>query len=160
MNNKYLRQYLRRVRSLLPCSGREKRAFLNQLRSDVSAYLEALPKAGYDAICERFGSPAVIAAAHLETIDTPMLLKKLRLRNRITAVVTASLILALIATSITYAWELRLLSDMKNGWIEERIVSYPAVVIDEESGAVIDEGSGEVVEKVIRYSVQNLEDIK
>lgn len=91
MSNKHLNKYCRSIRSWLPCSGKLKKQILEEIRSNVSAYLEEAPSADYNALVQRFGSPQQIAATYVDEISTAELLHSLRIRKRILTITAATL---------------------------------------------------------------------
>lgn len=89
--------YYRAVRSWLPCSRRQKKTIMNQLRSSIAGYQEEHPAVGFDQVREHFGEPKAIASAFVEDMDTGELLGALRVKRRIvTAVAGTALVLVLM----------------------------------------------------------------
>ena len=105
MSNKHLNKYCRSIRSWLPCSGKLKKQILEEIRSNVSAYLEEAPSADYNALVQRFGSPQQIAATYVDELSTNELLHDLRIRKRIVNIVftCAALILTIWVGIVTIA---------------------------------------------------------
>lgn len=101
-----LRRYYRDIRSYLPCSRKQKRRILDEIRERVNIYLEECPEADYDQIEARFGTPQTIAAAYVDDMNTSELLTALGIRRKfVTAVIVGVLALSLIwgiAVSIAY----------------------------------------------------------
>lgn len=95
INNRAARRYLRQVRSLLP-SGRVKRQLMEQISACVYSYLEQEPDADDAALQARFGAPEDIAAAHVESMGTSEILKKLKIHRRIMIAVIVGLLVALL----------------------------------------------------------------
>lgn len=85
-------KYIRRVLSLVPCSGKEKR----WLRERISEAVAPCDDESYDGICQKLGEPEALAASCVEELGTAELLRKLNLRTRITGVVLAAALIALI----------------------------------------------------------------
>ena len=105
MSNKHLNKYCRSIRSWLPCSGKLKKQILEEIRSNVSAYLEEAPSTDYNALVQRFGSPRQIAATYVDELSTNELLHDLRIRKRIVNIVftCAALILTIWVGIVTIA---------------------------------------------------------
>lgn len=103
LKNRHARKYCRLVRSFLPCSAKQRRLILGEIRSNLSAYLEENPSASFKEIESRFGAPRQIAVAHVDEMGTEELLKQLRIRKRIFAVISAAVVLALLiwASAVT-----------------------------------------------------------
>ena len=96
IRNRQARKYCRLVRSFLPCSAKQRRLILGEIKSNLSAYLEENPSASFEEIESRFGTPRQIAVAHVEEMGTEELLKQLRVRKRIFSVISAAVVLALL----------------------------------------------------------------
>ncbi len=90
------KRYLCQVRSWLPCSGKMKRMILKEIRDRISQFCGENPGADYTALVDRFGQPRQIAGSYVDELDTQRLLKDLRIRGRILAIVTATACLALM----------------------------------------------------------------
>ena len=101
-----LRRYRRQVRSYLPCSGKQKRRILRDIQERISAFVEEHPDCTFTQVEAHFGSPQTIAAACLESMDLKELLRTIRLRRRIVAVVVAAafIVITLWAGCITVAY--------------------------------------------------------
>lgn len=96
LKNRHARKYCRLVRSFLPCSLKQHRLILGEIKSNLSAYLEENPSASFEEIESRFGAPRQIAVAYVEEMGTEELLKQLRIRKRIFSVICAGVALALL----------------------------------------------------------------
>lgn len=97
MRNAQVRRYLREIQGCIPCHGKAKYEILRKIKGMIRAALSDAPEMSYEMLVERFGTPQQIAASYVDELDTPELLKKLRLRNKIIAIVcaTAAIILAI-----------------------------------------------------------------
>ncbi len=92
------KRYIRQVRSWLPCGGKVKRDILDRLRVELDRYLAKNPEAGIAGLRQRFGDPQQIAASYVEEMDTPELLRNLRIRQRIVSIIAA------VALGILLMW--------------------------------------------------------
>lgn len=101
-----LRRYHRKIRSFLPCSGKQKHRILADIQERISAFVEEHPACTFAEIEAHFGTPQTIAAACLESMDLKELLQTIRLRRRIISMITAATFAALIlwAGCITAAY--------------------------------------------------------
>ena len=99
LKNRHARKYCRLVHSFLPCSVKQRRLILGEIKSNLSAYLEENPSASFEEIESRFGTPRQIAAAHVEEMGTEELLKQFRIRKKIITVICACAALALLIWS-------------------------------------------------------------
>lgn len=131
-DEKMLRAYYREIRDWLPCSFGEKNRMINKIRTSVRDYLEDQPKADFAQIRAHFGEPRGIAAACVDEMDTVALLKALRIRRRITAMVAGTALLLMLVWGIGVglcAWD----SHQNAQWtVAERILFDEAIYLNEE----------------------------
>lgn len=105
MNSEALfRRYYRQIRSLLPCSRKEKRRILNEIKTNIAAYREQHPEAEPNAVLTHFGTPLTIAAAYIDQMDTAALLKGLQLRRKILSIVLILAAVILVTWLGTVTW--------------------------------------------------------
>ena len=120
-NNCALRRYYREIRSFLPVSCKQKNRVIADLRNSVEAYLDANPEADMQEIQTHFGTPNSIAAAYVDNADTADLLRDLRIRKRIVAIVVAGVLLVVLAIVATLSLELRSHFKIVNGSATETV---------------------------------------
>ncbi len=89
MNNQ-LKKYYRSIRRCLPCPGKLKNQIMDSIQVQVSTYLEETPAADFAAVEQRFGTPQQIAAAYIEEMTTPEILKKFKFKKTVITIVTAA----------------------------------------------------------------------
>lgn len=99
--NGSLKQYLHRVRVLLPCSGKQKQRILSEIRGNIESYALENPDCGPEAIQDHFGTPQQIANSYIEEMDTEELAARLRIRKKLLRVavvcaVTVGIMFALV----------------------------------------------------------------
>lgn len=104
IHNRFVKKYLRRVRSVLPGSARMTKQIMVKIQSEVSSYFEEYPQADYKDLVFRFGDPETIAAAYAESMGTAEILKKLRIRKRILIAVAIVLAFITISWASTVTW--------------------------------------------------------
>lgn len=92
-----LNRYYRQIKSWLPCSRKLKNALITRLKESVRAYLDANPEADFVQVQAHFGAPETIATAYVEEMGTDKLLRDLRIRRKVVAMVagTMAVVLAL-----------------------------------------------------------------
>ena len=122
MRNAQMQQYLREIRGCIPCTGKAKREILGKIKAMISAAVSDTPDMTYEMLVERFGTPQQIAASYVDEMDTPELLRKLRMRNKIIAIVcaTAAIILAIWVGVVVTAT--RAHYNSMNGYFEEYVI--------------------------------------
>ncbi len=114
-----LNGYISSVSSQLVCSPKLKKAFLSELRADVSAYLSQEENPTREKIECIFGSPEMIASSFISHSDSTEIRKKTSLKKIITVAVIVALIIYLAFVVIS-------LIDVHteaHGYFEEGIVS-------------------------------------
>lgn len=97
-NDPALKRYYRSIRSWLPCSRRLKNQILSQIQDSVEQYLVQNPDASFSQLESQFGAPGTIAAAYVENTGTEGILRRLRIRRRITMIIVG------VAAAILLAW--------------------------------------------------------
>lgn len=95
---KELKQYYKEIQQTLPCSPKQKKHLLRQLKNSVCGFLQKHPDADIAAVRQHFGTPEQIVASCLEEMEAPQVLKQLRLRHRILKII------AVVATCIVLLW--------------------------------------------------------
>lgn len=101
---KEIQRYCRRVSSWLPCCRKEKKEILEKIRISIADYRDQNPGADFPAIEAHFGTPQAIAASYVDMMDTAELLRKLRIRRRIIAIVLILTAIILVTWLGTVAW--------------------------------------------------------
>ena len=90
--NDELRLYYRQVKALLPCSAREKKRCLMELRGDVDAFFDAAPDASMEDLYTAVGSPQTIAASFMERL-TP---RQYSTKRRLTILLSISAVVVIV----------------------------------------------------------------
>lgn len=98
MTEKDIRRYCRAVGSYLPCSRRQKRQILWDLRQRLAEYRSEQPNGV--TLEENFGTPQQVAAGYVDDMDTTELLHALRYRRRVTTIVVAGVLTALAVFAV------------------------------------------------------------
>ena len=122
MHNAQARRYLREIQECLPCAGKVKRGITRKINGMIDDAMLDESDLTYEMLVKRFGTPQQIAASYVDEMDTPELLRKLRIKKKIFAVVcaTAAIILAIwIGVVVTAP---RSHYSQMNGYFEEYII--------------------------------------
>lgn len=98
MTEKDIRRYCRAVGSYLPCSRRQKRQILRDLRQRLEEYCGEHPDGA--SLEEQFGTPQQVAAGYVDDMDTTELLHALRYRRRVITIVVAGVLTALAVFAV------------------------------------------------------------
>jgi hypothetical protein len=94
------------------------------LRRSMAEYLLERPDASAEDFRARFGTPEVIAASCLEDVETTDLLRRLRLRRRVTAILVSTAFAALL---VWVGFIIRSYYEVKNQVINGPEVTTPIV---------------------------------
>lgn len=111
-------EYISAVSSAIICSPKKKKAFLNQLRSDVEAFVDENSETTVNDIRNVFGSPESIAESFISNIDSGELKQKITLKRLVFAAIIAMLLIYLAFVVIS-------LIDVHNeahGYFEEALL--------------------------------------
>lgn len=127
-NNCALRRYYREIRSFLPVSCKQKNKVIADLQGSIEAYLDANPEADMQAIQAHFGTPNSIAAAYVDNADTADLLRDLRIRKKIVAIVIAGVLVIVLTVTATLALELADYHNHMGGSITETVTQNEEIV--------------------------------
>ena len=125
--------YYREIRSWLPCSGKQKDLILSRFRDSVQAYLEDHPTADFAQIRRRFGNPDEIAGSYVEEMGTLELLRIMRIRRRIVAIVAGTAAVILLTWLGVIGWAIAKEISYSNGHIIDEI-GYPEQIISTSEG--------------------------
>ena len=124
MNNK-LEQYIREVNQLLPCSAKEKKRCIAELKADASAYLEQNPDASWDELYEAVGSPHSIAQAFMAHLGPEQLSHRMSIKRKIViGVISIAAILAIIVGSLVAVTAYKR-HDFYNGYFVDTVDELP-----------------------------------
>lgn len=117
--NWYIGRYVRAVSGFLPCSGKVKKPLLDALRAQAEEYIADGGDAA--ALEQRFGTPQQVAAAWVDEMEMPELLKALRSRRRVVLTVLAGVIAALAVWLAVCMVSLRDYHQAVNGYVETAV---------------------------------------
>lgn len=99
-----LRRYYRTVFNYLPCSRKLKNKILQEIKGNVTAYLEEHPQATISDIESHFGTPRSIAAAYVDDMNTEELIHALHIRKKVVTTIVCTLLAVMLlwAMGVTY----------------------------------------------------------
>lgn len=103
-NDAELRRYFRQIRSWLPCTRKLKQQIMELIEARVRDFLEQNPDADFARLQVEFGNPQTIAAAYVENTGTAEILKSLRVRRQIIAIITVAAAIFLLSWAVAVTW--------------------------------------------------------
>ena len=116
-----LKRYYRNIRKDLPCSYKMKKRIMQQIRESVDQFLEQNPDADVDAVQLHFGEPQTIALSYIEDQDAPELLRKMRIKKKVLAIIVAAMSLILAIWLLATAWAIADAKRTTDGHTSERV---------------------------------------
>lgn len=116
-----LKRYYRSIRKDLPCSYKMKTRIMQQIQESVDLFLEQNPDADFEAVKAHFGDPQTIALSYIEDQDAPELLRKMRVKRKVLAIVAGAMALILVAWMAAMAWAIINEQRAQEGQTSERI---------------------------------------
>ncbi len=100
--NKHLEGYYKEIYSLIVCEGKQKKAFINELKSAVSEYRELNPACTIDDIKAVFGTPEEIAFSFIENGSLTKVKRQINIKKVIIAAVITALLIWLAFAVISF----------------------------------------------------------
>ena len=113
-----LKQYYRSIRGELPCSWGQRSRILRQIRESVDNYLEENPDADFAAIEAHFGNAQTIASSYIDAQDAPELLRKMRIKKRVIAMIAGAMAVVLLIWGAAVIWAIYDHSNTNQGYVE------------------------------------------
>ena len=117
-----LKRYYRSIRKDLPCSYKMKKRIMQQIQESVDQFLEQNPDADFDEVQLHFGEPQTIALSYIEDQDAPELLRKMRIKKSVLAIVACTMALIVAIWLAVAVWGIIDAKDTTNGHTNDGIV--------------------------------------
>ena len=97
-----LKKYFRAIEDTVLCPGREKTAFINDLKAEVGDYLCNSPDADMEEIISVFGSPEEIAQGFNRELSSGEIKKRLSIKRIIIFAVIAVLVIWAVFAAVSF----------------------------------------------------------
>lgn len=139
-----LQEYYRAVEREIPCSGKDKKRYLNDILESLYNLQSEQPSAGYDTASDRIGDPETLGETYKETMSAASIRKKVIHGNNLKAMIAAIIgVIAICAIVfvITFIHDVRERDNMRHGFI----ITYPAQYLDEPWEDVIAREGGRII---------------
>lgn len=117
-----LKRYYRSIRKDLPCSYKMKKRVMQQIQESVDLFLEQNPDADFEAVQSHFGEPQTIALSYIEDQDAPELLRKMRIKKKLIAIVAGVMALILTIWLVALVWAVVDTKETNDGHINDTII--------------------------------------
>lgn len=128
-----LDQYYREVKRLLPCSAVEKKRCMEELRNDITAYLEHTPDASTEDVYATFGTPQSIAESFMGCIDPEQFSHKISAKRKIVIGVIAIVAALAIVVGVIAVLFTNTLQDFYDGYYVDDVIEYETLPPDAEN---------------------------
>lgn len=78
MAKKYIRKYMKDIRTLFPTMGKDERDYLKGFKENVLDYVQENNVKSKEELFEEFGNPKEVVTEYLNRVDTEYLIKKMK----------------------------------------------------------------------------------
>ena len=78
MAKKYIRKYMKDIRTLFPTMGKDERDYLKGFKENVLDYVQENNVKSKEELFEEFGNPKEVVTEYLNRVDTEYLIKKIK----------------------------------------------------------------------------------
>lgn len=99
-----IKVYMRRVKTLFPLFGRERKRFLKDLKDSVDLYVGGGGDSSYAGLIERFGDPEEVVFNYIAAMDEEVLNKKISETRYVRILVIVAIIAIVVCTGIILYW--------------------------------------------------------
>ena len=117
-----LKRYYRSIRKDIPCSYKMEKKIMHQIQDSVGLFLEQNPDADFDAVQLHFGEPQTIAMSYIEDQDAPELLRKMRIKRKVIAIVVGTMALIVAIWLAVAVWGIIDANQTTDGHINDTII--------------------------------------
>lgn len=119
-----MKQYIKDVRTVLPCYGKQERAFIKYLKQQLTDHIEENPSITYDDLIQKFGHPANLIADYYQSSDEDLLVHRLKIRKYFYSVIIACVLAVLFVSGLRYAMLEKVIYDTKHTKIQKLPTKY------------------------------------
>lgn len=115
-NDRALKKYYQEISMWLPCSGKEKKYILQNIKTNLNDYLLNNPSASTQDIENHFGSAKMIASSYIDITDCDNVLQSLRIRRIIKRSILAVAAAIILLWGCVVGWAAVREWKATNGW--------------------------------------------
>ena len=126
--NKICKQYIKEIKTLLPIKQKSEKEYLKKLLADIDDYCEDANVTSKQDLYENYGTPAEVAGNYITSVDTDLLIKRMRVSKVVRACVI-TLIVAIIIAAAYYCQNQYLMQKSWDYSQDNRVVK-ETVIID------------------------------
>lgn len=119
-----VKQYIKDVKTVLPCYGKQEKAFVKYLKQQLTDYMEQKPLITYNDLVNEFGYPANLIADYYQSSDEDTLIHKLKIRKYFYSVIIAGILAVLFVSGLRYAVIQKIIYDTNHTKIQKLPTKY------------------------------------
>lgn len=121
-NDRQLKKYFREIAQWLPCSGKVKRQIVLRIQENILNFIQANPDTTMEDIYKHFGVPQSIAAAYIDDIDSPRILKTIQIWRTLKRVIITVVVIAFLLWGGLIGWAAYEEWTSVNGYITDEVI--------------------------------------
>ena len=92
------KKYYKDIKKLIPIHGKREKSFLKELQVQINEYEEDNVECTYQQLSKEFGTPIDVMKSYYDTIDSPYILKRLKLKRNVMITCVAVILCSLMLT--------------------------------------------------------------
>lgn len=124
LSSSVITQYIKDVKTVLPCYGKQEKAFIKYLKQQLTDYLDQNSSITYEDLIHEFGYPANLIADYYQSIDEDILIHKLKIRKYFYSVIIAGILAVLFVSGLRYAVIQKIIYDTDHTKIQKLPTKY------------------------------------
>ncbi|NBI63726.1 hypothetical protein D3Z38_11820 [Clostridiales bacterium] len=121
-SEKKLKRYCKQVKALLPLYRKQEKLFMENFSASVKEFAEVNLGCSIEDVIENFGVPGEIVSDYLSELDIEDLCRQISIRRRMKQVISAILILCVIASGLNAWWAYETYLEAKDQIITEEVI--------------------------------------
>lgn len=118
------KQYIKDVKTVLPCYGKQEKAFIKYLNQQLTDYSEQQSDVTYNDLVNEFGYPVNLIADYYQSCDEATLIHKLKIRKYFYSVIIAGIFAVLFVSGLRYAVIQKIIYDTNHTKIQKLPTKY------------------------------------
>ncbi len=119
-----VKQYIKDVKTVLPCYGKQEKDFIKYLKQQLTDYMEQKSLITYNDLVNEFGYPANLIADYYQSSDEDTLIHKLKVRKYFYSVIIAGILAVLFVSGLRYAVIQKIIYDSNHTKIQKLPTKY------------------------------------
>lgn len=117
------KNYLKKIRTLLPVFGSQEKDFFRNISGDIEEYVQDHPDATEDSLNEKFGTPSRNVYEYVESMDTDYLIRKIRVARFVKRSIAVLLVIAAVTAGIISYFSYRHYVEAKDSYIHREVTT-------------------------------------